>query len=127
MSFFDESLQGMDPSVLRDSIEQMREDVRQDVKDELYTEDEAEFIQAAIENLADEIKGLTTFDNLKMKQKARIISFMSFIYDILEEDTDFDEFDEGDDEFEDEDEDEDEDENEDDEKKKAKKIETFRE
>ncbi len=123
MSFFDESLQGMDPTILRDSIEQMKQDVLQDVKDELYSEDEAEFIQAAIENLAEEIKGLTTFDNLKMKQKARIIAFMSFIYDILEEGTDFDE---------DFDEDEDEDEDEGDEgstddrtKKNAKKIESF--
>ncbi|MBA2726745.1 MAG: hypothetical protein H0U49_01040 [Parachlamydiaceae bacterium] len=121
MSFFDESLQGMDPTILRDSIEQMKQDVLQDVKDELYSEDEAEFIQAAIENLAEEIKGLTTFDNLKMKQKARIIAFMSFIYDILEEGTDFDEdFDE------DEDEDEgDEGSTDDRTKKNAKKIESF--
>jgi len=127
MSFFDESLQGMDPAILRDSIEQMKQDVLQDVKDELYSKDEAEFIQAAIENLADEIKGLTTFDNLKIKQKARIISFMSFIYDILEEGTDFDE-DFGDDDFEDEDEDEDDDEGgsaDDRNKKKTKKIESF--
>jgi hypothetical protein len=120
MSFFDESLQGMDPSILRESIEQMKQDVLQDVKDELYSEDEAEFIQAAIDNLSEEIKGLTTFDNLKIKQKARVIAFMSFIYDIMEEGTDFD-----DDDYDDEDEDEDDDGDTDDSTKKAKKIESF--
>lgn len=119
MSFFDESLQGMDPDVLRSSIEQMKQDVLQDVNEDLYTKDEAEFIQAAIENLEDEIKGLKSFDNLKMKQKARIISFMSFIYDILEDGGDFDE------DYDEDDEDEDEGEDEDEHQKKGKKIETF--
>lgn len=124
MSFFDESLQGMDPTVLATSIEQMKQDVLDDVADELYTADEAEFIKAAIENLSEEIKGLKSFDNLKMKQKARIIAFMSFIYDILEDGGDFDDEDFDDEDLEDEDEDD-----EDDKKgangKKAKKIETF--
>ena len=107
MSFFDESLQGMNPEALRESISQMKQDVEQDVKDDLYTAEEAEFIQAAIDNLAEEIKGVTSFETLQIKQKARIIAFMSFIYDILEEGGDFEDDDElfDDEDFDDEDED----------------------
>lgn len=122
MSFFDESLQGMDPEALRASILQMKEDVKLDVSDELYTEEEAEFIGAAIDNLAEEIKGVKSFDTLKIKQKARIIAFMSFIYDILEDSGDFEDDDFFDEDFEEEDEEE---ETPKPSSKKTKKIESF--
>lgn len=105
MSFFDESLQGMDPQILRSSIEQMKGVVQQEVEDEFYSKEEGDFILAAIENLTEELKGLTNFDSVALKQKARIVAFMSFIYDVLEQDEDFDDGDFDDDEDEDEDED----------------------
>ena len=114
MSFFDESLQGMDPKIAREHFANEAR-CRADVKDELYTEEEAEFINAAIDNLAEEIKDVKSFDKIKMNQKARIIAFMSFIYDILEEGSDFD------DEFLDEDFEEEEEEEDEDDEPKGKK------
>jgi Ran GTPase-activating protein (RanGAP) involved in mRNA processing and transport len=111
MSFFDDSLQGINPGALRLSIEQMRADVKQEVADEFYSKEEGEFIQAAIDNLSDELNGVTSFEKLKIKEKARIIAFMSFIYDVLEQDDEFedDDFDDLDDEDGDDEEDDDDD------------------
>ncbi len=131
MSIFDDSLEGVDPKELCASILQMKENLTSDIEDGVFTSKDAEFINAAIDNLYEEIKGLKSFDKISTKQKARIVAFMSFVYDVFDEGDDFEDmFDDeesyGDDDDDDEDDDEGDDEDDDVPiQKKKKKIESF--